>query len=109
VHVSFGDAGLARLCNSMSALTARFGKAPAQAVLLRLYQLDAVADFGQAMALPGANVAREGRDAVVSFPKDRLTFTGIVEPVHRCGDGSHVALVIVKLDVRTRVTERSAR
>jgi hypothetical protein len=110
VRVSFGDARLARLCNSVNALSARYGStAAARIVLLRLCQLDAVADLGQAMTLPGASIAQDGRDAVVSFPRDRLTFTGIVEPCHQSGDGSHTAFVIVKLGISDRVTERSAR
>lgn len=109
MRVSFGDARLARLCNSVSALSARYGSTAARIVLLRLCQLDAVADLGQATTLPGASIDQDGRDAVVSFPKDRLTFTGIVEPCHQSGDGSHTAFVIVKLGTSDRVTERSAR
>jgi hypothetical protein len=93
----------------MGALSARYGSTSARIVLLRLCQLDAVADLGQAMMLPGASIAQDGRDAVVSFPKDSLTFTGIVEPCRLSGDSSYTAFVIVKLGISDCGTERSVR
>ena len=100
MQVVFATAGLAALCNSEAALTARWGAPTAAKVGRRLLDL-AAAPSGAISVIPGAAVeANDSGEVAITFHKE-IRIRGVITPQAAAPD----RILITSLDVHEGDTD----